>query len=274
MKRPKRAGKVLEDVDRTKRLEADSLPIMTVNFSDEFAPSFFEYFAPPNESTPSPLARHFFYNAQIVNTLYFAIEEAIKLGFPSVGVDPNALFVSLSSAKFQQIADAGRTICPTLTEGSKEWLCVQCYLRWASACWHFTEPDSLKEIVHQGVVRRSEWQTEAELEFWQRSVLAMGYSNDMLHLGAACRELELSILNREVATARRKQIKRLAHQNEGRDVANAERRRAAEQWQVKAREIASETDLEGMARARWVKVRLLRQCGIDRHVKTVWAAIK
>ena len=253
--------------------DTEGLPVIKMVFSDEFAPSSFEYSSPSGDKIESPLARHLFYNSQILNTLYDATAVANSLGFPDVGVSPGRQFIPITKEIFRQITQIGHHICPKLAEGSFEWLCVQCYLRWVVACWHFTEPVKLPAAAAKSSAPHHKEYTEAQRDFHQRSLDALGYASEMLSLGAACRELELSLINKKPANARRKQIKAFAHENEGRDIANAERAMKAAEWKALARRLATETALTGRARARWVSVKLLAEHNIRKAPQTVWAAL-
>lgn len=258
-------------ISRTR--DAESLPVIKMVFSDEFAPSSFEYSSPSGDKLESPLSRQLFYNSQILNTLYDATVVAKNLGFPDMGVSPGFQFIPISNEIFTQITQVGHHICPKLTEGSFEWLCVQCYLRWVTACWHFTEPVKLPVAAAKFSASPHEEYTEPQREFHRRSLDALGYASEMLRLGAACRELELTLINKRPANARRKQIKAFAHQNEGRNIANAGRANRAAEWKSVARILASQTALTGRARARWVSVKLLAEHNIRKAPQTVWAAL-
>ena len=273
MKKPRKPESHLTSSDATSNRYADGLPAITVRFTDEFSPSHFEYSSPSGDEFEGPLVRHFVYNTQIFDTLYEATVVANKLGFPDVGVSPGQRFIPVSTEMFRQISQIGHQVCQKLTEASFEWLCVQCYLRWIAACWRFTEPLKLPEAALSASGSQDKFHSEAEMQFHQRSLDAMTYGNDLLCLGAACRELELSLINKKVATARRKQIRAFAHMNKGRAQANTDRAAQAAIWRSLACDLATKSSLNGMARARWVSVNLLSKHKIQKSPKTVWAAI-
>ncbi len=100
---------------------------------------------------------------------------------------------------------------------------------------------------------------EASLIEFSRCALIIG-----THAGAVREKLQA-----RHAMRRKKQIHVFAHENEGRNLANAARRASAEEWRGKAREIAKETELSGMGRARWVQTLLQRRHGITKSVKTI-----
>ena len=85
-----------------------------------------------------------------------------------------------------------------------------------------------------------------------------------------------AILKKEIepdALRRRAQKHAFAFRNEGRDLANAQRKTAADDWKKKAEQLARETHLEGMARARWVGIMLLKKHNISRTEKTIARAL-
>ena len=91
----------------------------------------------------------------------------------------------------------------------------------------------------------------------------------MFLVGASLRELELVRRNKRDALVRRSQKRNFGLNNEGRRVFNEHRGRKAQEWQRLALEIASETELTGSARAKWVSIQLERRHGIMRAHKTV-----
>ena len=77
-----------------------------------------------------------------------------------------------------------------------------------------------------------------------------------------------------LAMARIKQKRAFAHRNEGRDVANAQRKQDADKWRELARQIATGSSLKGSALARWVSKQLERKHNISKAEKTVAAALR
>lgn len=176
---------------------------VTMEFVDEFAPSVAEFSTTDPAATDNALARHFFYNEQIHDTLTSAIDRAVTLGFPNVDYNFGLGFVSISSEQFRRVAGFGHRICPTLKEGSEDWLCVQCYLRWIGACWTFTDGPTAppKPTGMTG------WMTDAEIAFRKRSIEYQSVAEAMFFLGAAVRELELHRLNRNDALRGKKTVR-------------------------------------------------------------------
>jgi len=176
---------------------------VTMTFVDEFAPSVAKFSTTAPAATDSALARHFFYNQQIHVTLANAIERAVELGFPRVDYNFSLGFVPVSSENFRMVSQFGHSICPTLGEGSEDWLCVQCYLRWIGACWTFTEgPTTPPEPTDM-----TSSMTETQIAFRNRSMEFQCVADAMLLLGAAIRELELHRLNRKDALRGKKTVR-------------------------------------------------------------------
>lgn len=195
----------------------DGFKEVTMEFADEFAPSVAQFSTTDVSATDSAFARHFFYNDQIHQTLASAIDRAAELGFPNVDYTFGLGFVSISDAQFRWVAGFGHRICPTLKEGSEDWLCVQCYLRWVSACWTFTDGPT----VPPKPTGMTAWMTEAEIAFRKRSIEYQSVAEAMFFLGAAVRELELHRLNRNDALRGKKTVRGARQGGEGRQSALA-----------------------------------------------------
>ena len=163
------------NTDRPLKLESDgvskALPEVEVNFPDLFAPSTAKFGSSDPTIASDPATRSTLYNEQIYEVFLHAVSKAVQLGCPSIVNGFPLTFSSVNNAFLEKYNKAIRRIIPTLKEGSLDWLYVQCYVRWVSACFIATADPTER----------------------------LGVTNQLFLVGAAVREIELTILNRKDA---------------------------------------------------------------------------
>jgi len=163
------------NTDRPLKLESDgvskALPEVEVNFSDPFAPSTAKFGSSDPNIASDPATRSLFYNDQTHEIFLDAVSKAVQLGCPSIVNGFPLTFSSVDDAFLGKYNKAIRRITPTLKEGSLDWLYVQCYVRWVSACFIATADQTDRLSV----------------------------ASELFFAGAAAREIELTILNRRDA---------------------------------------------------------------------------
>jgi len=213
------------------------LPEVEVHFQDEFAPSAARF----NISDPSladdPAVRQTFYNDQALGTFEDAVSRAVDLGMPFLFNGFPLQFTAIDDLLLAQIRESLARVLPSLKEGTHDWLCVQCYLRWFQACFHFTEGASVNIIA-----------------------------DAMFFAGAAAREIELSKLNRSAARTGRKQRKVLA---DHRETAHAKQRETVKARQDAIAILLSETRLTSGALENHLRKRLLERFAIKVSTRTI-----
>lgn len=171
-----------------------------LQFSDEFSPSHAQAYSNDPQALSNPAARHLFYNQQLYELLRSAIDGAITLGMPPIDVGFPLTFDRITKETFELILRIANGLSPYLEEGSPSWLCVQIYLRHAQICNQLKDPLTREVGALPG-------ESAEELAFRQRGCDAMLLVSYAFFLGAATRELELSILNRRDALRGKKTVR-------------------------------------------------------------------
>lgn len=173
-----------------------------LTFDDEFSPSAAQAFSSDPDALNNPSARHLFYNQHLYDLLPIVIGKAVALGLPPFDVGFPVSFAMVDTEGLRRIFGIANGLAPSLREGSIDWLCVQCYVRYAILCNALTEPTDRKVEPIPG-------DSAERAAFQQRCVDALMPVSTAFFLGASLRELELSMLNRTDAL-RGKKTKRAA----------------------------------------------------------------
>lgn len=174
---------------------ANGMERVTIDFLDPFSPSRAEFHSNyGTESHQNPVARHLFYNQQLYDSLYIAIDRAVELGMPRIDLGFPLTFAFVSKDSLNFIFRTAMSLNRIPAEGSHDWLCIQCYIRWATACNHLAEPAELPKSQTSVLPEQ-----ERMAEFRGRALQIVAVSSELFFLGAAVRELEISLINRRDA---------------------------------------------------------------------------
>ena len=174
--------------------------IHRIDINDVFGPSFAEVGTENPEELQSPRTRLILHNYHIPSgILPSSLDAAHSIGCP-------VLFPSLSLAVQResndyliQAAGFAGNLSDQYEESSVEWLCIKIYIHFANIALVLKQDPS--QITH--------------------------LSDQMIILGATCRELELAIMHRKTVEDRKKATDGLTYHNEGRKVRNEERKQEA-----------------------------------------------
>jgi hypothetical protein len=196
--------------NRAAQSSPDGMEKIEMSFADPFAPSHADFYSNGGDSQ-NPASRHLFYNQQLYNTLFVAIDRAIELGFPPIDQGFPLSFAFVTDESIRHIFQCANAICPTVPEASYDWLCIQCYVRWANTCYFVTVPSKVP-LSNDSKDYESEERSGARA----RGLAALMVSSESFFLGAAIRELELSIINRCDALRGKKTLKSAQNGGEAR----------------------------------------------------------
>lgn len=178
----------------------DGMTDVRMTFDDEFAPSHAQAYSTDPNAMSNPSARHIFYNQQLFDQLGMAIAQAIRLGFPTIDFGFPLTFPAVSKKTLSDIFARANSYSEYVAEGSLVWLSIQCYIRHALLCNALTDPITR-------VIEPNPGESIESVEFRQRGLDAMIAIDHGFFLGAAVRELELAVLNRNDALRGKKIVK-------------------------------------------------------------------
>lgn len=164
-----------------------------LKMTDAFAPSYASYYT-TSDDTQSPLANHLFYNQQLYDTMYVAMDEAISAGLPPIDHNFPLQYAVVSDDALRFIFSAADVTLQRHPRGSFTWLCVQVYIRWALLCHSLSDSAAAKPAQSPEVGENPE-----RTIMRQRAMERMMGMDHAFFLGAALRELELTVLNRKDA---------------------------------------------------------------------------
>jgi hypothetical protein len=153
----------------------DGFSHASVNFGDEFAPSSTSMLASMPEVLENKGSRLLFYNAHLTETITSYLEIAFDLGCPRVFWGPPLLTPTVNDETYEKALAHVSQLAQEIPEHSPLWLILSIYLNWTLAC-HLLSSGSYVSIALENV----------------------------LLAGAAARELELAVLNRDDAARGRK----------------------------------------------------------------------
>lgn len=171
-----------------------------LTFADEFSPSHAQAFSSDPNALSNPAARHLFYNQHLYEFLKEAINCAVRLGLPPIDVGFPLTFDRIAKDTFAEVLRISNALSPYILEGSPSWMCVQIYVRHAQICNHLHDPLTRKVEAFPG-------ESEESLAFRQRGCDAVLLVSYAFFLGAATRELELSVLNKQDALRGKKTVR-------------------------------------------------------------------
>lgn len=188
----KRFGDIAKRIRRSVETPATGMTEVRLTFDDEFSPSAAQAFTTDPNAVNNPAARHIFYNQQLYDLLPGAIEAAVEMGLPPLDVGFPLTFARLSEDALKHLFGNLNCLSSSVSEGGTEWLCIQCYVQYALLCHSVTVPTDRRVEAHPGEPQES-------VAFRQRGLDAVMTSSHAFFLGAALRDLELSLLNKDDA---------------------------------------------------------------------------
>jgi hypothetical protein len=171
-----------------------------LQFQDEFSPSYAEAYTSDPDGMNNPAARHIFYNQQLKALLDTALSKAVALGFARLDFGFPLTYPKVSKNDLAQMFRHANGLSQYIPESSPAWLCIQSYVRHALLCNALTEPSDSRINPLPGEAPDSH-------AFRQRGTDAMMAVDAAFHLGAAVRELELTLLNKTDALRGKKVVK-------------------------------------------------------------------
>uniref|UniRef100_UPI003B52316A hypothetical protein n=1 Tax=Roseovarius indicus TaxID=540747 RepID=UPI003B52316A len=158
--------------DEKAEKRAEELESFAVDFHDRFAPSHTEFLAPPDFETDAAGVRLLFYNRHLTTErLPWVLKLCEALGCPEVMPNCGVLTPEIdSNFAGSAIGKAGR-LANELPETSFVWSALKAYIHYINVFWLLTEKKEQMALILE----------------------------EMFLVGAACREIELSLLNRRDA---------------------------------------------------------------------------